>query len=316
MPRNRKLAVLVPRAVIVGWSVLLLCSPTRSEPLSDLNNEFRSAYGMAAGRVMSDLRSSVPILVNRFDQISLYRPGFDEPAVFAMDMKHYLDARSVAHTPAAVYTRLVPFGLGKLDEARLEWLAKYQSLLSAAETEIEARAQVPEDIRQVQVGLLADVRRFVQRVHQQASVDHAMLDAFGAAVRAGVRRNLEFAAASQLEQFRTQIDAWKSSYPALRWDEAVVVVIGVHQARRQNLQTQFFDWLSGDSPEREDRVVFAETLDPPPPLDKAVPAGPLLLLSKVLLDRGLARFVFGDVYALQSDVLGDAAETILKNWGR
>ncbi len=317
MPRNRKLAAAFLKAAIIGWSVLSLFSAqAHSGPLAELNNEFRSAYGTAAARVMSDVRSSVPVLVNRFGEISLYRPGVDDPAVFSMDMAHYLDARAVAHTAVAVYARLVPFGLGRIDAARLAWLAGYQSLLSAAEAEVQGQTGVAEEMRQVQSDLLAEVRRFVQRVHQQGAVDQAMLDAFGKAVRAGVRRNLEFAAVSQLEQFRAQIDKWKSSYPALRWDEAVVVVIGVHQARRRNLQTQFFDWFSGDKPELEDRVVFAETLDPPPPLDKAPPVGALTLLSKVLLDKGLAKYMFDDVYALQSDVLGDSAETILKSWGR
>jgi hypothetical protein len=54
-----------------------------------------------------------------------------------------------------------------------------------------------------------------------------------------------------------------------------------------------------------------ETLNPPPPLEKAAPRDSLMLLSKVMLDKGLSQFVFGDVYALQSDVLGDAAEAVL-----
>jgi hypothetical protein len=166
----------------------------------------------------------------------------------------------------------------------------------------------------VQLALLDEVRQFVQRVHQQGAVDQGMLDGFGAAVRGGVRRCLEFAAASQLAQFRQQIDKWKAAYPDLRWNEAVVAVVavvGVHQARRRNLQMQFFDRLLADTPEREDRVVFAETLNPPPPLEKAAPRDSLMLLSKVMLDKGLSQFVFGDVYALQSDVLGDAAEAVL-----
>jgi hypothetical protein len=158
------------------------------------------------------------------------------------------------------------------------------------------------------------VHRFAQRIHQQGSVDQALLDDLGATVRAAVRANLEYAAASQLEQFRTQVAHWKAAYPALAWDRAAVVVVGVHQARDRNLQRQFFDWMLGDRPDRQDRVVFAETLTPPGPLEQKPPADALTLLSKVMLDKGLATIVFGDPLALQSDVLGEAAEAIIATW--
>jgi hypothetical protein len=33
-----------------------------------------------------------------------------------------------------------------------------------------------------------------------------------------------------------------------------------------------------------------------------------------MLDKGLANTIFGDPLALQSDVLGDAAEAIIESW--
>jgi hypothetical protein len=136
----------------------------------------------------------------------------------------------------------------------------------------------------------------------------------GTTVRPAIQQNLAFAAASQLEQFRAQVERWKAAYPALPWDRAVAVVIGGHQARDRNLQRQFFDWMLNDRPDRQDRVVFAETVTPPAPLGQAAPTEALTLLSKVLLDKGLAATLFGDPLALQSDVLGGAAETIIESW--
>jgi hypothetical protein len=60
--------------------------------------------------------------------------------------------------------------------------------------------------------------------------------------------------------------------------------------------------------------VFAETLTPGAPLDQAPPADALVLLAKVMLDKGMAAIVFGDPLALQSDVLGDAAEATIATW--
>jgi hypothetical protein len=119
-----------------------------------------------------------------------------------------------------------------------------------------------------------------------------------------------------LEQFRAQVSRWKAAYPSLAWDRAAVVVVGVHQARGGNLQRQFFDWLLRDGPDRQDRVVFAETLTPPAPLEQAPASDALTLLAKVMLDKDLATVVFGDPLALQADVLGPAAEAIIATWRR
>ena len=299
---------------MVGLGLLAPLAGSRADAISDLDRAFTEAYRLGAERMLADLRAAVPVLVNRFEQIALYLPGVDAPELFSMDTGLYLQASAVTHTAAALAARLSPFGLGALDDERRAWLARYQSLLSAAETDVAARGETPEELRALQRGMLGDVRRFTQRIHQQSSVDQALLDELGAAVRPAVRRNLEYAAASQLEQFRDQVARWKAAYPSLAWDRAAVVVIGVHQARGGNLQRQFFDWLLHDRLDRQDRVVFAETLTPPGPLDQKPPAEALALLSRVMLDKGVATIVFGDPLALQSDVLGGAAEAIIAGW--
>lgn len=301
---------------ILGLSLVSSASLTYADALSDLNSAFIDAYGLATNRTLSDLRASVPVLVNRFGQIALYRPGVAQPDVFSMDMTFYSEAKAVAHAPVALLSRLTPFGLGRLDDERLEWLTRFQSLLSAAQVEVEGRRDIPDELRAVQTAMLADVRRFAQRIHQQGTVDQAILDELGFAVRPAIRKSLDFAAASQLEQFREQITQWKRAYPSLKWNDAAVAVIGVHQARDRYLQRQFFDWLLRDRPDVQARVVFDEIMTPPPPLEKETPTGALMLLSKVMLDKGLANSIFGDPLRLQSDVLGDAAEAIIKTWQR
>jgi hypothetical protein len=299
---------------LIGLALLAPAQRSHADAISDLDQAFKDAYRLAAMQTLGTLRASVPVLVNRFEQIALYRPGVEQPELFSMDAGPYLQASAVSHTAAALDARMSSAGLGKLDEDRLAWLARYQSLLSAAEGEIAGRRGMPDTLQTLQLGMLGEVRRFAQRIHQQGSVDQAVLDAMGATVRPAIQQNLAFAAASQLEQFRAQVDRWKAAYPALPWDRAVAVVIGVHQARDRNLQRQFFDWMLDDRPDRQDRVVFAETMTPPAPLGQAPPTEALTLLSKVLLDKGLAATLFGDPLALQSDVLGGAAEAIIGSW--
>jgi hypothetical protein len=75
-----------------------------------------------------------------------------------MDMTLYLEARAIAHTAVALNARMTPFGLGTLDSERLDWLVTYQSLLSAAEAQLGDRTDISDDIKAVQLNMLAAVR--------------------------------------------------------------------------------------------------------------------------------------------------------------
>lgn len=299
--------------LIALWSSLAV-SQARADALSDLNKAFRSAYSQAASRSLADLRQRVPILVNRFGEIALHRPGVEKPDIFSMNMKLYLVARTVAHTAVALNARLAPFGSGPLDADGLDWLATYQILLRVASEELTNRDGIPDGIKAIQLDMLRTVLTFVQRIHQRGQVEPSVLEEMNGLLRPAIKSNLEAAAASQLEQFRGQISHWKAASPDLAWDRAVVVIIGTHQPREKYLQRQFFDWLLHDQPTKQERVVFAETLVPGPSLETDPAADAMMLLAKVMLDKALSTSIFGDPLVLQSDVLGDAAEEIIRGW--
>jgi hypothetical protein len=130
--------------LIALWPGLAV-SQARADALSDLNKAFRNAYSEAASRSLADLRGRVPILVNRFGEIALYRPGVEKPDFFSMNMKLYLVARTVAHTAVALNARLAPFGSGSIDSEGLAWLVTYQTLLRGASDELANRDDIPDD---------------------------------------------------------------------------------------------------------------------------------------------------------------------------
>lgn len=293
---------------------LALAGGARADAVGELNADFHQTYEAARTHLFAAQRAAVPLLVNRFDQIALYRPGIDQPEIFTVDQTAFNQLRSVAHSAAALYLRLAPVGLGPLDAAQLDWLAGFERRLVAAEAEIAAQAALPDEQRTVQLGLLAEVRRFTQRIRQRGEVDRPLLDEYRDAVRPGIARCFHFAAAAQLEQFRAQLDRWRAAYPTLAWDRALGLVMATHQPRRLYLQRQLFDWLLRDDPEREDRVVVAETLTGTPPLEEGVSPAAMRLLSAVMLDKVLAEGVLGDPLALQSDALGPAAQEIIRGW--
>ena len=154
--------------MIAGAAALMFALPNLAvaDPLSDLDRSFRSAYTDASARKLAALRSQVPVLVNRFGQIALYRPNVIMPEIFSMDMRLYLDARSVAHAPVAVVARLTPIKFSQLDTATLEWFSNFEVSLSKAESTISQRPGLPSEARDAQQEFLATIRRYVQRIRQ------------------------------------------------------------------------------------------------------------------------------------------------------
>ncbi|MEN0073241.1 MAG: hypothetical protein AAGC69_02600 [Paracraurococcus sp.] len=315
-PPGRLPALALPGLLLSGLLLAGGTVPARADALGELSGSFREAYQGAVAQGLAGLRASVPVLVNRFEQIALYRPGVEAPEIFAMELAQYRQASAVAHAAATLAVRLQPDGPGPLDATRRAFLTRFEAQLRAAEAELAEQPGLSEEVRQLQGDMLAETRRTTQRILQRGAVEPGLLEALGTRMRAGIGRNLEWAARTQLEQFRAQAERWKAAYPDLAWDRAVVVVIGVHQARNGNLQRQFFDWLLHDTPERQDRVVFAETPVPPPPLGEARPDDALGVLARVMIDKDLARIVLGDPQGLQSDVLAPAAAALIGTWGR
>ena len=83
----------------------------------------------------------------------------------------YLEARAVAHTAAALYAALAPYGLGRLDPARLDWLASYRQQLAAAKLELQGRNDIPPDVKQSQLKNLAVVDQVAYQAIQSGSID-------------------------------------------------------------------------------------------------------------------------------------------------
>ena len=112
MDRNLRRYVL--RVALVGLTLLASARQSHADAISDLDQAFKDAYCLATTQTLNTLRASVPVLVSRFEQIALYRPGVEQPELFSMHTGPYLQASAVSHAAATLDARMVPGGLGKL----------------------------------------------------------------------------------------------------------------------------------------------------------------------------------------------------------
>jgi hypothetical protein len=86
------------------------------------------------------------------------------------------------------------------------------------------------------------------------------------------------------------------------WQRAYVVVLGVRQARVDNLQYSYFKRALGPEAEGK-RLIYAESI-----FDEAKA---LDLLGTILLDRAISIAFFDQEYRMERDFLGDATAEYL-----
>ncbi|MCG8469835.1 MAG: hypothetical protein MJB57_16785, partial [Gemmatimonadetes bacterium] len=159
-------------------------------------------------------------------------------------------------------------------------------------------------------------RDYVAGVIAAKSTSEADFEAFMLPLRPLIRENFAVGAREQLDQFRAQMDAWKTEFPTEDWAALRVVVLGFHQPRDEYALKLFFQWLL-EEPAYEKRVVFAEFQHSIFGPDRAEAVRLALeLLTKVDLDAGAAEIMFGDEAMLGRDVMGPAAGSIIRAWGQ
>ncbi|MFC3677038.1 hypothetical protein [Ferrovibrio xuzhouensis] len=319
-------------AILVGlWTP----GPARADALGDLNDIFKTSYKAAAEAKRQDLLSTAPVFVNRFGTIEFYKPGTLEPKRFKMAEGIYNDAKTVAHIPAALFTHFTaagPVGSGReISGNEIEWLGTYLGKLESSKAALLEKAypeiqDIPEYgegnydslVRIPQLTMIDGTIALVDQLLTSRKLTPQWLNDLKATTEDGIKASLTAAATSQLTQFHAQMIKWRNENKTLEWHEAVVVIIGIHQARRKYLQRQFFDKLLYDDPELEDHVVFAETLTPFAPPQGGRAPGPVqdaqLLLAKVMLDKDLSSYLFGNRYRLQWDLLGAQPAGIMSSW--
>ncbi len=298
--------------IIVFMSISV--STVLGDALGELNSSFKVAYNLAVQEKLREIRETVPLFVNRFGEIALFLPNKDDPIVFSMNSRIYLEARTVAHTALAIYSGLAPLSSDPLSSEKLEWLRQYRVLLRNAKEEVEGIEDIPSELKSSQLIMLTKLISFCDIIIQKGVADEEIFSEIGRVLNPLIKTSLSIVAKDQLEQFRTQIAIWRREYPKHSWENSVVVVIGIHQARELYLQRQFFDWLLKDNPNQQNRVVYAEVINPPGPLEKEVKKIFIELLAKVMLDKEISAYIFDDPLVLQSDVLGPAAREVISSW--
>ena len=123
-------------------------------------------------------------------------------------------------------------------------------------------------------------------------------------VKNDIMANIAGAAGAQLDVINRQMTSIYSGLDEQESKTFLVVVCGVHQARRGNVQMQYFRALLGSEASSNDRrLIFAESVEDL--------SGAIRTLAVHQMDKAISESFFGSSIRMQRDLLEDAAEDLI-----
>lgn len=219
--------------------------------------------------------------------------------------------KATAHAPLGMYTLLLPL---VENSARAELpallkirLADSKATLERAEHELARdgrREGLSEQACAESMEVLRLTREFVEKTLALEHVEAERLAELARTIGPRLLRLTEYATELELSALHAAFeDALANMTPEQRASFEVVVA-GVHQARDRSLALQYFQKRFGEAPGEERRIAYAESVSGPSEARE--------LVGTRRLDRAIAGAFFGNPERLQRDVLGDAAQHLLK----
>jgi len=272
----------------------------KSGILAEVNQKFHEDYNQLIAQITSTFGKpgGPTVLVFTMKKLILYHNGIREEQEFIPPLYHQLKA--IEHHPLALYGTLQASEGQKLTDSLRDFLRERSQLLQETLSSLNEQNWYPNVVDNQKL-LIADSIEYINQVLGEGRINSEKLNNYVQKVTPKIVRGVNEAAAAELELINEKI---KSLLAKEKWRSPYVVISSVHQARRGEVVTQYFEHLfnefQGEGAGREDRIIYAESIFDDEP--KA-----LRLLATHILDQKIASAFFRDPKRLQSDALMDAA---------
>lgn len=268
--------------------------PTSGGPLDPVNDDFHALYGEARARASYD----APVFVILGDELIVLRKGERCASSFAPRAFHII--KSVAHAPVSLFVLFE----GDAPPSRTQLRSLMQRIESAS-----AGALDEPDLSSSRADLDLVLRACLELLDTALAVgapSPSQREAFAARVGPSLLRLASEATKLQLSALHEQTERVLADLSPAERAALHVVVAGDHQARVRSLAMQYFRKRLNEPATAERRVTYAEAV--------RSEQEAFALVGTQRLDRAIARAFFGESTRLQRDILGDAAEQLLRSF--
>lgn len=272
-----------------------------------LNTGMFELYGSAGQLVQGSILAQHPVILGLFSgaggRMILYRPG--QPSLEGPQApERYQILKSVGHSVMALGVIVGPH-IGKVgDHSWQPAVAAYRVKLQAAHDSVEATS-LPAEWRANNRALIRENIAFIDRVLTEKVVSFATVQDFAEKQKAALKRNIQWAADTQVTHWMGVLTEWKRMLGA-DWPKVYAASNTIYVARQNNVLfsvlAQFFEPQDINS-----RLMLIETIS-----FTTTPADMLDSLTRIVSDRTVGETFFGSRYLMDYELMGDDARTSIE----
>jgi len=281
----------------------------KPDPILRLNGDFVEAYQALLKRTVPSMS---PVIAQCGDGLFLVRDGVEQK-VPAFN-RRFRELEAVSHVPVTVFVLVVPSRDAVLDQAAVGRLRAYREIV------VQARAALPragfsasETARQRRV--LDRSIAFIDASLAQGSVSDQALRRFTHGETADIIADVHAAAREELRTMDAQVKTWLGELTPAERKRLRVAVCGVHMARIGNVVMQYM--AKSLALPYEGRYQIEATTGSNVELTYAESvfdlAGGLKVLATHEVDAQQGSYFFNDPARMHRDLLGEAAEQLLRD---
>ena len=260
-----------------------------------------------AGRVfLKNILSKHPIILGLFSgaggRFVLYRPGqapVDAPSVPIV----YQLLKSVGHSTMALSEVVGPYLDNPGDQSWRGALLAYRSRMKSALDGLDATPMPPEWRDNSRVILETNIA-FMDECTAKGVIPFAALKKFAEKQAPYLKRNVAWAAQTQVAHWMTVIGDWKTMLGS-DWDKTYAASNTIYVARQNNVLFSVLAQFFGPDA-INDRLMLIETMG-----FTTTPDDMLTSLTRIIADRSVGALFFGNYHLMDYELMGGDARAAI-----
>jgi hypothetical protein len=273
-----------------------------------LDSAMNELYATTLTYSKHNLREQFPILIVLFSgqggQMILY-PAGKPPIVAERVPVAYELAKSVSHSPMAIYQIVVPYL--KDPTADGSWKGPMRTFRAQNQTALESleALDLARDEKEALAGILKLNLRFMDRCLETGSYTFAELEGLARAQKPFQEKAVWISGNTQVTHWMKVLDDWKKLL-GKDWDKLYAATNALYVSRQNNILFTILAQYMGQEAINE-RLVLLETSE-----FTTTPEKMLDVLTRIVSDRSLGKVFFGDYYLMDTELLADPARRAIK----
>ena len=280
----------------------------KTGPMALVNCDFHKAYEKRVEQILKTFGApgGRAVILDLDGHLVLKYHGKTE--TFDVTPNAYQEVKVFAHASLAVYLLLFQKNAGQLDSQIQQDLTALKQQVQQSATLIPS-IKIPLKDKEKVTQLATMTENFLQGVLTKGSWTTAGADVYFQQVKSLIFDTTKIAAKLEIDALDKAINPWLAEMSPEEQKKIGIVVATAHQARAREVALQYFAYKFGhrfgEGASLEDGLVVLE--------NKFDENSALKLLARHYLDRGAGKVMFKEPFKIQSDLLGDAAASLLSD---